>query len=131
MDSIMAYTAEQLIERYIQIRDQIKVISEKHAEELRPFNDGLSALEMGLQDVLNSTGGDSIKTKAGTAYRSSHTAAKMEDWPSFINFVLQVGDTELLVRSANKTRVLEHMEGGAVVPGVSMSTVNRINVRRA
>ncbi len=127
----MAYTAEQLIERYIQIRDSVKALSEKHAEEMRPLNEALGALEMGLQDVLNSTGGDSIKTKAGTAYRSSHVATKMEDWPSFINFVLQVGDTELLVRSANKTRVLEHMESGAVVPGVSLSTVHRINVRRS
>jgi hypothetical protein len=127
----MAYTAEQMIARYIEIRDQIEVISERHSEELRPFNEGLSALEMGLQDVLNHAGGDSIKTPAGTAYRSSHTTAKMEDWTSFINFVLQVGDTELLVRSANKTRVLEHMDAGAVVPGVAMSTVNRINVRRS
>ncbi len=127
----MAYTAEQMIEKYISIRDQIKDISEKHQQELAPYNEALNVLEMGLQDVLNQVGGDNIKTKAGTAYRSSHVAAKMEDWPSFINFVMQVGDTELLVRSANKTRVLEHMEGGAVVPGVSLSTVHKINVRRA
>lgn len=131
MDSIMAYTAEQLIEKYVAVRDKLKLLSEQHAEEMRPMNEALNALEMGLQDILNSTGGDSIKTKAGTAYRSAHTSAKMEDWPAFVNFVLQVGDTELLMRSANKTRVLEHMEGGAVVPGVSLSTVNKINVRRS
>lgn len=127
----MAWTAEQMIEKYVAVRDELKALSEKHALEMQPYNETLNVLEMGLQDVLNTTGGDSIKTKAGTAYRSAHTSTKMEDWPAFVNFVLQVGDTELLVRSANKTRVLEHMEGGAVVPGVAMSTINRINVRRS
>ena len=127
----MQWTAEQLIGKYVEIRDGIKEISERHAAELKPHNDALEALAAGLQDVLNAAGGDSIKTAAGTAYRSAITSAKMEDWTAFVNFVQQTGDTELLVRNANKTRVLERLEAGAMVPGVSLSTINRINVRRS
>lgn len=127
----MTYTAEQLIERYVQIRDEVKEISERQAAELAPHRQSLEVIENALQDMLNQTGGDSIKTKAGTAYRSTATTAKVDDWPGFISFVLDSGDTELLVRNVNKTRLTECLEAGRAVPGTSVSAVSRINVRRA
>lgn len=127
----MTYTAEQLIERYVELRDEIKVLDEAHSEKMKPFRQSLEVLEAALQDMLNTTGGDSIKTKAGTAYRSTATTAKMEDWAAFIGYVQHTGDFELLVRNVNKTRLQECLEAGRSVPGCSMGQVQRINVRRA
>lgn len=131
MDSIMAWTAEDLIAKYVSLRDEVGRIGERHAAELKPFQEGMEVIATALTDVLNSTGGDSIKTPAGTAYRSTLTSVKMEDWPAFVSFALENGDTELLVRNANKTRVLEYMERGAMVPGVVLSTISKVNVRRS
>ena len=127
----MTYTAEQLIQKYVEVRDEVKVISDRHSQELAPYRQSLDVIEAALQDMLNTAGGDSIKTKAGTAYRSTATTAKVEDWPSFITFVQQSGDTELLVRNVNKTRLVECMEASRSVPGCSMGAVHCINVRRA
>lgn len=127
----MTYTAEQLIEKYIAVRDEIAAISEKHKAELEPSRQSLEVLESALTNMLNETGSDSIKTKAGTAYRSTATTAKVEDWPSFITFVQDSGDTELLVRNVNKTRLQECIEAGRMVPGCTMGQISRINVRRS
>lgn len=125
------YSADQLIARYIQIRDDKAALAEVHKEQMKPFNEGLALLETALQDMLNQTGGDSIKTQHGTAYRSTTTATKVEDWPAFIDFVMSSGDTELLVRNVNKTRYLELAEAGQVAPGISTSQFHSVNVRRA
>ena len=127
----MTYTAEALIQKYVELRDEVKEISERHTQELSGHRQSMEVLETALQDMLNQTGGDSIKTKAGTAYRSTATNAKVDDWPAFITFVQQSGDTELLVRNVNKTRLTECLEAGRAVPGTSVSSVSRINVRRA
>lgn len=127
----MTYTAEALIEKYINVRDAIAVISDRHKQELEPHRQSLEVLETALQGMLNDVGGDSIKTPAGTAYRSTATTAKVEDWPAFVTYVSQSGDTELLVRNVNKTRLQECVEAGRLVPGCSMGQVSRINVRRS
>lgn len=127
----MSYTAEALIDRYVSLRDEVKEISERHTQELAGHRQSMEVLETALQDMLNQIGGDNIKTKAGTAFRSTATTAKVDDWPAFITFVQQSGDTELLVRNVNKTRLTECLEAGRAVPGTSVSSVSRINVRRA
>lgn len=120
-----------MIERYIQIRDEKAALSEKHAAEMAPYNTYLDTLETALQAMLNECGGDSIKTNVGTAYKSTATTAKVADWPSFIDFVLSSGDTELLTRNVNKTRYLELVEGGSNVPGIAIAQIQRVNVRRS
>lgn len=125
------YSAEQLIQRYVQMRDDKQALAEQQAAQMKPYNDALQVLETALQDALNQCGGDSIKTKSGTAYKSSATTCKVEDWPSFITFVQETGDMDLLVRNVNKTRYQELIEGGRLVPGISVATVQRVNVRRS
>lgn len=126
----MTYTAEQLIDKYVEVRDAKAALAEKHKGEMEPYNKSLEVIEAALQDMLNQTGGDSIKTKAGTAYRSTATTAKMESWPEFIGYVQHTGDYELLVRNVNKTRLEECLNAGRSVPGCSMGQIQRINVRR-
>lgn len=127
----MTHTADQLIDAYVKLRDEKASIAERHKAELDPYNGALERLETQLMDMLNAQGGDSIKTKSGTAYRSTATTAKVDDWPAFVTFVLDSGDTELLVRNVNKTRMTELLEAGQSVPGCSQSQVSRINVRRS
>lgn len=125
------YSAEQLIQRYVQLRDDKAALAERHKAEMEPYNNALTLIETALQDALNQAGGESIKTKAGTAYKSTATTCKVEDWASFITFVQETGDTELLVRNVNKTRYEELVANSRMVPGISVSTVQRVNVRRS
>ena len=125
------YSAAQLIERYIQLRDDKAALAAAQSEQMKPYNTALDTIEVALQDMLNQSGGQSIKTPHGTAYIVTTVSAKVEDWPAFVTFVQETGDTELLVRNVNKTRFTELGEGGVVVPGVSTSSSNKVNVRRS
>jgi len=125
------YSADQLIERYLQIRSDKEALAEVHKGQMAPLNAALDVIETALQDMLNQQGGQSIKTTHGTAYRSTATSAKVEDWPSFITFVQSSGDTELLVRNVNKTRYEELIGSGVQVPGISITQVQRVNIRRS
>lgn len=125
------HTADQLIAGYLSLRDQRDAIAERHSAELKPYTEAMEKIGTMLQDMLNAQGGDSIKTKSGTAYRSTATTAKVEDWGLFYTFAQAQNDSELFVRNVNKTRYTEYLERGVSVPGCSLSQVSRINVRRS
>lgn len=129
----MTYTAEQLIQRYVQLRDDKAALAARHAEEMKPFNEGLTIIENALADILHAQGGENIKTGAGTAYFSDVVSFKVEDWPAFYTYVYQGQHADMLVRNANKTAVKDFMDAnnGALPPGLSMNTVRNLNVRRA
>lgn len=131
MNAEVRYTASDLIQRYIELRDQVAEISERHKTELSPFNKGMELIETKLQDMLNAQGGDSIKTPHGTAYRSSVMSAKVEDWDELLTWILTTRRLDFFVRGVNKTAVKEAIDAEETVPGVSTETIHRINISRS
>lgn len=128
----MNYNADQLIQRYVEIRDEKAAVAERHKGEMQPFNDQLEVLENVLLGLLNEQGGQNIKTEHGTAYISEVMNVKVDDWDSFLYYVQRFQAWNMLVRNVNKTAVKELMDGGAAAPpGVSTSTIRGVNVRRA
>ena len=71
----MTFTVDQIIEKFVSVRDAIKTISERHAEELKPLCDRLAIFEQALLAKLNADNTDSVKTEHGTAYRSTVMSA--------------------------------------------------------
>lgn len=128
----MTYSADQLIGRYVEIRDEIAEISERHKAELQPLKASLETLENALMGILNDCGGQNIKTANGTAYRSEVVSMKIDDWDSFLYYVQRFQAWNMLVRNVNKTAVKELLDGGsALPPGIGMTTMFNLNVRRA
>jgi phage host-nuclease inhibitor protein Gam len=128
----MTYAADQLIQRYIEIRDEKAEIAERHKAELAPLNQSLEVLENTLMQLLNEQGGQNIKTAAGTAYRSEVMSVKVEDWDALWYYIQRFQRPDLLVRNVNKTAVKEIIDGGqALPPGISTQTLFNLNVRRA
>lgn len=128
-----AFTVDQVIAKYVAIRDQMKVISERHAAELKPYAESLDKIEAWLNAKLNEVGADSLKTSEGTAYRSTVQQFKLDDWDQFFSYIERSASWQFLVHSVNKTAVTEHMaeHQGALPPGVSMTQIHKVNVRRA
>ncbi len=123
--------AEELINAYVVIRDRKKELADRHKQEMVPFNEKLKLLEAGLLSALNDTGGESIKSKSGTAYRITRTSVKTDDWEAFLAFVLSNDLTHMLVHGAAKESVNEYIEAnGTAPPGLAISTDNAIGVRR-
>jgi hypothetical protein len=124
-------TSDDLINAYVIIRDQKKELTDRHKQEMAPFNEKLTKLEAGLLSQLNAAGGESIRCKAGTAYRIERTSVKVDDWDKTLPFVLEHGLEHLLVKNLSKAGVTEYIEAnGEAPPGVAITVDAAIGVRR-
>lgn len=123
---------DKRIGQFIEVRDKIKEIEERHEKELKPFVDMKNKLQEWLLSNLDTTGATSIKTKLGTCYASVRYTASLADPDTFMKFVIENQRYELLDRRANATAAKDYAEenGGALPPGVNLSAIKTVGVRR-
>lgn len=123
---------EQRVNQFVRLRDKIKDIEERHKEELRPYKETQELLSGALMGHLNNINADSVKTGAGTVYRSSRKSASLSDPKVFFDFVKAHELWDLMDRKANATAVADYIEQNQVPPpGVNFNVQHTIGVRRA
>lgn len=83
-----ALTKDVVIGKYVELRDEVKAIGERHAAELAPYTEQMDRIEAWLLANLNQDGVDSYKTSAGTAYKSTTTSVKLADREAFMGQIL-------------------------------------------
>lgn len=121
---------EKRIEQYLAVRDKIKMMEDEAKKAIEPFKLIQEQLAGWLQEFMDKTGGDSIKTKAGTAYVSTRYSATLADPDAFMQFVIENKLFDLLDRRANATAVKDYTgEKGAPPPGVNLTALKTIGVR--
>lgn len=120
--------ADQLIARYIQLRDYVEKRDKEHAEKLAPYNAALKAIESAGSAMLIEQGGEdgkaNIVTPSGTMYRKRWTAIKMADRPAFFTFVAGDWDARqsFLTSAVTKSEVEDFIEREkAIPPGLDTS----------
>lgn len=125
-------TLETRIQQYIALRDKIKELDEAHKKKMAPSREVLEQLNNVILNALNQTGGDSIKTKYGTAYKTVKRSASLEDPEKFMSFVIQKEQFDLLERKVNITAAEQYAdENGVLPPGVKVSSKSVVGVRRS
>jgi hypothetical protein len=121
--------AQELIARYLQLRDYVAKRSAEHAEELAPYVAGMTTIENQVSALLIAqAGGDegksNIATPAGTAYRKRWTSMKIADRPTFFQFIYDGWSDrqKFLTAAVAKKEVEEYIEvEKAVPPGLDIS----------
>lgn len=125
-------TVEKRVSQYIQIRDKIKELNTAHEESIKPLVDLQNSLTGWLQSFLEQAGADSIKTSNGTCYSTTRYSASLADPEVFMKFVKDNNNFDLMDRKANVTAVRDYVEEhGALPPGVNLSSIKTVGVRRA
>jgi hypothetical protein len=123
---------EKRTKQYIEVRDKIREISERHSEELKPFVEIQNALTAWLTENLDKVGAKSIKTTQGTVYQSTRYSAALSDPKAFMDHVIETQNWNLLDRKANSTAVRDYVEQNkSEPPGVRLSAIRTVGVRRA
>lgn len=123
---------EKRVKQYVFVRDQIKAMQERHVKELEDLKDIQEKLTGILQEALTNVGAESIKTSQGTVYSTTRYTASLQDPKAFMDFVLEKGLTDLLDRKANAPACRDYCaEHGVLPPGVNMSSIQTVGVRRA
>jgi len=122
---------QELIDRYIQIRAAKEQLAKKQKADNARINNVLEKIEKLLMNQMEQLGSDSIKTKAGTCYRSIRTSVKVEDRDCFLDFVKSNEAWELLESRAAKSNVEQFLEQHQdIPPGLSIRRDAVVNIRR-
>ncbi len=125
-------TVDKRIEQFVAIRDRLKALDDEHEEKCRPLKELRDLLTGWMQEFLEKTGSDSIKTAHGTCYSTTRYTASLADPQAFMNFVIENSAWDLINRTANPTAVRDYVaEKGALPPGVNLNALRTVGVRRA
>ena len=129
----MAQTnVESIVSAYITVRDEVAKIKAAQKAQLEPYTQALEKHEGQMLQILSDAGVESMKTSAGTAYRSEKTSVTVADKSAFMDYIETNGAFDLLDVRANKTAVEGFMaEHQDIPPGVNIRREVAVNFRRA
>lgn len=84
----MAPPIEDILRKYIELRDRKTEMAKRQAEEVAPLNDAMGKIENYFLHQMNTLGVDQLKSKeVGTVFKTTSTSCQMQDSLSFKGFV--------------------------------------------
>lgn len=123
---------DQLIERYVKIRDGKEELEAEHKKKIARFNNALSKIEEELMKRLVEDGEDSKKTPHGTCYKTVKVTAKVSDRDAFLRFVEKENAWNFVESRVNGKEVEKYVaEHDELPPGVTTTRFTKVGVRRA
>lgn len=134
----MAETIQQplqldaIVERYVALRDKAAALKKEHEAQLAPYKDAMERLENAILSSLKAQGGESVRTKAGTAYTSRSVSVTVADKQAFRDFIIANEAWDLADIRAAKKAIEEYRDSNDdIPPGLNWSEAVTVGVRRA
>lgn len=123
---------DELVERYIKIRDSKKAIKEQYDADVAKLDAAMEKIEAYLLKKMQEQGLESMPTSAGTAYKSIRSSATVADKPMFRQFCIDNDAWHLADLRASSVEVSKHLEETEdLPPGVNFRQSVTVNVRRS
>jgi hypothetical protein len=120
-------TPGQMVTNFIRLRDHKKAAEVEFKKSMAKVVEGMEKLEAMMLDHINTSGTKNISAEIGTAYIIKRTNATVKDREVFLKWLNESGEWDALDVKANKGYLKEHPEP---IPGVKVSSLNQIGVRR-
>jgi len=123
---------DELVSQYVRLRDRIKEADDAHKKKTASARELLEKLNGKMLERLNDLGGESVKTSAGTVYRTTKKSASIADGDLFRGWVIENGAYDVVDWKANANAVEDFIKAeGTPPPGVNYSQTYLVGVRRA
>lgn len=123
---------DELVDKYVKIRDKIKAIEAKHKQELEPYKNALALLDTEFIKRMNQSGQNALPTDYGTAYKTTKTLSSIADPTIFFDFVETGKHWSLIQKRLNNAAITEFIEEyGSPPPGINVTQKIDVNVRRS
>lgn len=123
---------EELIEKYIKLRDAQAQVKEAAKAKLAKIEAVMDKIEGYILEEFNAQGIESARTEAGTAYKTLRTSATVADWPATLSYIQEHNLWDMLERRVSKTAVEafrdEHKD---LPPGINWREEVLVNIRRS
>lgn len=126
-----AQNLEFLVDKYRALRDKKKYITDRQKEEVKPYNEAMEQLEAAILDALNRSGVESVRTKAGTAFKTTRSSYTVRDPAQFREWLEANNRFDLLETRVSKDAIETLVESGATLPpGIGISSEVIVNIRK-
>lgn len=123
---------DQLVERYVQLRDRKADIVAAHKKEVAKYDEALTKIENYLLAQFNKMGVESVRTGHGTAYISNQTSATVADWDQALAWIQENEHWAMLEKRVSKGFVEAYKEQhNDLPPGINWRAEKVVNVRRS
>lgn len=123
---------EELVERYIRLRDAKDQLKKMFAKRIGPIDEALETIEGLLLKQFDELGVESARCASGTAYKSRRTSATVADWEATLNHVIKHQNWSMLEKRVSKDAVGAYREEyGELPPGVNWREEVTVNIRRS
>lgn len=120
--------ADKLASVYIKMRDKRKELSAAFEAEDSRIEAQMDMVAEELLKLCKDIGADSIKTAAGTVFRSVRTRYETTDWESMYNFILEHDIPQVLERRISTTNMKQFLDENPELMPVGMNINNKYTV---
>ena len=123
---------EQVVKHMLELRDLIKATKERQDEELAPIKARYARGEAYLTNRIEELGHEKFSTTSGTVFTTQRVSASVKDKGAFRGWIEETGEIDLMEVRISTTALKEYMErtGGDAPPGVNVSTMRTLNLRK-
>jgi hypothetical protein len=125
---------EQIVERYIALRDRKTTLKGEYEKSVAKLEQAMERIEMFLLKQLNDSQSESVRTKAGTFFKSTRTSATCADGQALWDWVMEdpAERAAALEKRVSKAFVEAYeAEHNDLPPGVNVRKEVTVNVRRS
>ena len=122
---------DQLVDKYIRIRDKKAEVQKTQKAELARFDEALHTIERVFLTFMQENNVDSLNTNHGTAYKRVQTSCTIADRDAFLNFVREGDNWAFADLRANAPAVKAYLDANeSLPPGVNFTSRLTVNVQR-
>ena len=124
---------EKLTRIYIKMRDKKAEVSKELEEKISKIDNDMRTVKTAILSHMKEIGAESLRTEAGTVYRTVRTTYATSDWESMHKFILEHGVPELLEKRIQQTNMRAFLEEHPEMlpPGLNANAEYSVTIKRS
>lgn len=124
---------EKLTRIYIKMREKKSEVSQELEEKIAKIEADMKAVKTAILQHMKDIGAESLRTEAGTVYRTVRTTYSTSDWESMHKFILEHGVPELLEKRIQQTNMRAFLEDNPELlpPGLNANAEYSVTIKRS
>lgn len=119
----------EVINEYYELRTHLDIERKKFKELERSLKDDMELLEVKILEKQRELGLTSISTENYTAYQTTKKSVRVGNWETFINFVMESRNFQMLEKRCAKLASLEQFDDGIVPEDIGLDYTQEIEVQ--
>jgi hypothetical protein len=126
------FTADDYIAKYIELSDIVTEKTRLYEEDIKQAKADMELMKNLLAQEINRLDGQSIKTRHGTAYRSTVTRFRVDDRETWVKWVITNEKGDMLTLHVANDAIKDYVDAGHnLPPGLTATTIHNTNIMRS